>query len=270
MSDGIGKLKLIGAQKISEQTHIAKQYIDAILRQNYESLSKVQLGGFISILEREYKVDLSDIKSNALNTFAGEEEKPVFIAEEKKKNYTPIYIAIAVFIVIIGAIYTFVSQSENITETKIESVEIPAVVELNKTHETDTKNIVKKVEDKNITNNELNLSTKIVKAIKVKKTIKKQVKQAYSFKVISHVNLWIGYIDLKSFKKHQTVLRGTLKLNPKKTWLMTLGHGRVSFDVNGKLKKYNTSKKIRFIYRNGELKEIPYSEFKRLNRGRAW
>ncbi len=52
-------LREIGVQEIYKATKIASKNINYILEKRYESLSRVHAKGFIQILEREYKLDLS-------------------------------------------------------------------------------------------------------------------------------------------------------------------------------------------------------------------
>ncbi len=52
-------LREIGTQEIYKATKIASKNINYILEKRYESLSRVHARGFIQILEREYKMDLS-------------------------------------------------------------------------------------------------------------------------------------------------------------------------------------------------------------------
>lgn len=52
-------LKEVGVAEICKATKIASKNIHSILEKRYESLSRVRARGFIQILEREYKIDLS-------------------------------------------------------------------------------------------------------------------------------------------------------------------------------------------------------------------
>jgi len=97
MSDGLSKLKGIGAQKIHERTHIARQHVQAVLHETFDDMTKIQLLGFISILEREYSVDLSDLKAKGQEFYFEESSKieddtNVFVTPKKKKNYIQILI----------------------------------------------------------------------------------------------------------------------------------------------------------------------------------
>lgn len=52
-------LREVGVAEICKATKIASKNIHSILEKRYESLSRVHARGFIQILEREYKIDLS-------------------------------------------------------------------------------------------------------------------------------------------------------------------------------------------------------------------
>ncbi|MDD5372382.1 MAG: hypothetical protein PHO62_03025 [Sulfurimonas sp.] len=119
MSEDFEKLKSIGVQKIHEATHIPRTHVQAILDENFEDLHSVQLTGFISILEREYSLNLSKLKNKSKEYF--ENKKPVhkskksatlLIASKKKKNFTLIYAALGVVIFIMFAIYNKPSDGE--------------------------------------------------------------------------------------------------------------------------------------------------------------
>lgn len=91
-----------------------------------------------------------------------------------------------------------------------------------------------------------------------------------NLKVIPKHHLWVGYIDIKTKKKYQTVLKKSLTINPHKNWLLLFGPGKIELEINHKIKKYSSKKNMRFKYVNGKFKKISVREFRRLNRGRKW
>ncbi|MDD5399646.1 MAG: hypothetical protein PHQ93_00470 [Sulfurimonas sp.] len=119
MSEDFEKLKSIGVQKIHEATHIPRAHVQAILDENFEDLHSVQLSGFISILEREYSLNLSRLRNKSKEYF--ESKKPVqkskksatlLIASKKKKNFTLIYTVLGVVIFVMFAIFNKPSDGE--------------------------------------------------------------------------------------------------------------------------------------------------------------
>lgn len=84
-------LKEVGVAEICKATKIASKNIHSILEKRYESLSRVHARGFIQILEREYKIDLSAWmkefdKACAFKEGVSEEQNQETDPEEKTKN----------------------------------------------------------------------------------------------------------------------------------------------------------------------------------------
>ena len=74
---------------ISKRTNISEDNIEMLLANDFDRLTKVKTLGFISIIEREYKADLSALKEQALAHYAeyNDEESIALglpILEEKK------------------------------------------------------------------------------------------------------------------------------------------------------------------------------------------
>jgi len=91
-----------------------------------------------------------------------------------------------------------------------------------------------------------------------------------NLKLITKRRLWIGYIDIKTKKKYQTVTKKNLVLDANKNWLLLFGPGKITLEINHVVKKYSSKKNMRFEYVNGKFKKISVSKFKRLNKGRKW
>ena len=251
MSEGLKKLQEIGAQKIYEDTHIALSYVQSILHESFEGLNKVQFIGFISILEREYSLTLEELKESGLTYFESEttsenSNSGVFVAPKKKRKWTLFYAFIAVVIFLVALVNNMNQEAPApvvIDNTKIESVSniIPETVDVNTTKEP----VV--VEEK-------------PEVVPVKK----------SLFIKPHVKVWVGYIDVKTRKKHQTVTSKSIELDPKKEWLLSLGHGNLSIEINGEEKSFKTPNSVRFLYKDGKLKKLTIAEFKKLNKDRLW
>lgn len=280
MSDDFEKLKNIGAQKIHERTHIARAYVQAILHESFEEMNNVQLLGFISILEREYSLDLSGLKQKAKEYFKNSPSitqntgsVKIFKASNKRRNLIWIYTAIIIVIVAISAIFS--TDSSNNEISKIDNSAI-----------NDAKNnIINIVEDKNRSALDENQSIKSEEALKSEELIKQdQVSKEQesiikednikdenlSLKIMPKSRVWLGYIDLSNHKKHQSIFSDEFVLDPKKDWLLAFGHGHIDIEVNGVVTKYKNPRNVRFSYIDSELKEIDLEEFKRLNEGSGW
>ncbi len=266
MSTTFDDLKKRGAQKISEETHIPIQYVKSILENKFDTFSKVQFMGFISILEREYKLSLEDLKKTGLEHFAeqniNQSESGLFVVPEKTKQNKLLYISIIVVVFLLVVIYSFSTKPDVEADDKliddehIESVveEISTTVDTNET----------KVEELNTTittSQEVNSSKNPkIEASTVEKT----------FTVEPKSKVWFGYIDIDTNKKYQKITSKPVELDPNKDWLLLFGHGYIDMFINDKVQKFDSRNYVRFLYKNGTLKHISLKEFKRFNRGRKW
>jgi len=262
MNEDFEKLKKIGVQKIHETTHISRIHTQAILHYSFEDMTKIQLNGFISILEREYSLNLSDLRDKGLEYFndnfqeINPENSKVFVSPTKKRNFTPLFIFIAIVIFISFIMFTL--DSSNNKEVEIVSVDNSVIEDAKSNMAVQTQ--------------ELNTSKEIIiqEVIKESPQIEEISVPINSFVIKPKIKVWLGYIDLSTHKKYQTTFKDELSLDPKKDWLLALGHGHVNIEINGVLKEYKIKKNIRFSYKNGELKEINLEEFKKLNKGDRW
>ena len=248
MSNDFTTLKEIGAQKIHEQTHIPKKHVDAILDKKFHNMNKIQFLGFISILEREFSLKLGELKEVSSEYFVDNTEdmtssEKLFIASKKRNLYAKYYILLAILILIIVAVSNTIKEEKVVVSPKIDNTKITQVTQ------------------------------KIVTKIDVPEDIeefKEEIVVPKVLKIIPNVKLWMGYINLNTGKKFQKTFNDEFELDPDGHWLLTLGHGDVSFEINGKLDEYKTQKNLRFEYKNSELKKISYSEFLVLNKGEKW
>lgn len=275
MSEDFEKLKKFGAQKIHDDTHISVVHAQAILHESFADMNSVQLFGFISILEREYALDLSELREKAKEHFKNNTpttDNKILSNSliKKKRKFKPIYIIFGVITAALSA-YFIIEPSKDISY-KID----------NSTIESAKSNILEIQNDKNSSmtdeNSTLNAekTEELPKSVETVETEAVEIKDAgaeaqiFSFKIIPNNKVWLGYIDLKDYKRYQQVLSDELILDPAKEWLLLFGHGYVSIEIDGEIKKFTNPKNIIFSYINSELKEIDMEEFKRLNKGRGW
>ena len=259
--DKFEELKEIGAQKIHEKTHISKRHIQAVLAENFDNMNKIQFLGFVSILEREYNVSLDDLKSKGLSYYkvntpcftAIEDLDKIFKSPKKEKNFTLIYVSIIIFVIVYFILIPLSSTSNNLKNQEIDDTAI----------ENAKNNITLTVEDKNNLDVSINNSRKENIDLEVIESVK-------SFKIMPNAKLWVGYIDLQTFKRDQKIFSDELDLDPNKDWLLSFGHGHVDIEINGELNKFNNKMNMRFLYRDGELTVIDFKEFKSLNKGSKW
>ncbi|MFA5455426.1 MAG: hypothetical protein WC272_08920 [Sulfurimonas sp.] len=277
MSNGFEKLKSIGVQKIHEATHIARSHIQAILQENFEDMNSVQLAGFISILEREYSVDLSELKNKAKEYFKNsshslkkEKAAHVFLAHKRKRKLTLTYIIAGVALLVLFAIF-IISPSDDeiptVDNTVIESAQSNiSVVAIEQNSTAADENSTSADENGTFADENSTLN----KEKKVEVPSPEAVIATPSFKIMPNSQVWLGYIDLATGKREQKTFSGELLLDPAKEWLLFIGHGQMNVEINGVTTSFNNKNSMRFLYKNSELKEIDSKEFKNLNSGKAW
>ncbi|MFT5835453.1 MAG: hypothetical protein ACI9RG_000342 [Sulfurimonas sp.] len=277
MSDGLSKLRGIGAQKIHELTHIARQHVQAVLHETFDDMNKIQFLGFISILEREYGVDLSDLKAKGQEFYAGESPKleqdtKVFVSSKKKKSYTLLYILVVVVIFAVAVSFTLDLTSSASTKAKTHTIDNSAI---ENAKDSMSQNAI--IEDENITIEDKNTTVSVVIEVKtetepelIAEVEPEVIQTVKSFKIIPRSELWVGYIDLSNYKKYQKLFKGELDIDPNKNWILTLGHGYVKVEIDGEVTEFRDKKNIRLLYKDSKLSKINFSEFKELNKGSRW
>ena len=271
MSEELKIIKELGLAKVCEETHIAKRHIQALIDEDYSILSKVQFLGFISILERDYHIDLSEFKARGLEYYiqiAAPKVADAFIDSRPKKSSKGIYIFI-VLAIFAGVTYLSIDFSSTTSDTKsheTQSVvqEIEALVEENTIDQ-------QLILDNNVSeviqeSQELNATTQETPS-EVSQPV---VAKAEKIKIIVQKKTWFGYIDLATQTKDQKVFSNTFELDGSKDWLMRMGHKSVKVEIDGKEQVIDTKKSMQFLYKDGLLTQISLSEFAKLNEGKEW
>ena len=92
---------------ISRRTRISVENLEAVFHRDWSRLKKVQAMGFISILEREYQADLSDLKADCRAYFAEvgplEEAEPLVVTPMEKENGGKLFRVLLLILLLIAA-----------------------------------------------------------------------------------------------------------------------------------------------------------------------
>ena len=271
MSEALEKLQKIGAQKIYEQTHIPAEHVQAILHGSFEGFNKVQFIGFVSILEREYGVELQTLKLKGIAYFddVDAEKKNSIVANEQQDTNKIVYVVVllVLFAIVVFAYFFSAQEAEvkkELHQQTHEGVQKPKhkqeVADRNTTVQSQTQ--VKKVVEQNATVADANVTKQPLK--------EKKATPPSSFVLRTKKRLWVGYIDVQSNIKKQLTIKEYLEFDPTKEWLLLLGHGLVSFEIGDEKFEFHQTKGLRLHYKEGKLVPISIKEFKKLNRGSAW
>ncbi|TPH56555.1 sialidase [Helicobacter pylori] len=275
-------LKEVGVAEICKATKIASKNIHSILEKRYESLSRVHARGFIQILEREYKIDLSAWmkefdKVCVFKEGVGEEKnqetnpeetakKPLKVEldysinqantslSKKSSKWKPFVIVLGVIVIILVVIIIQNSSSlkeERGQESAIKSGTKNTFNEANPTEENKPEPTPK-------------LEEKHKKQEQKQEAIKENPNTIY---IIPKRDIWVEVVDLDEKKNSfQKVFKKNYPLETKNhRLLLRFGHGHLSLKNNHQEQDYNDSKTRRFLYEpNKGLTLINEAQYKEL------
>ncbi|MFP6181223.1 sialidase [Helicobacter pylori] len=277
-------LKEVGVAEICKATKIASKNIHSILEKRYESLSRVHARGFIQILEREYKIDLSAWmkefdKVCVFKEGVGEEEnqetnpeetakKPLKVEldysinqantslSKKSSKWKPFVVVLGVGVIILAVV--IIQNSSSLKE------------------ERERENAIKSGTKKNSFNKvnptEENKPEPTPKLEEKPKEQDKQGKEAIkedpnTIYIIPKKDVWVEVIDLDEKKNSfQKVFKKNYSLETKNhRLLLRFGHGHLSLKNNHQEQEYNDGKTKRFLYEpNKGLTLINEAQYKEL------
>lgn len=120
-------------KSISQRTKISEDNLENLLAANFDPLKKIKALGFISILEREYKADLSTLREEALAFYSVEKEENGFTVGlpmgDEKRGKSKLFLFLVLALLAYASWYFFTQFDKNhlsglipfIDEQKIEN-----------------------------------------------------------------------------------------------------------------------------------------------------
>ncbi len=279
-------LKEVGVAEICKATRIASKNIHSILEKRYESLSRVHARGFIQILEREYKIDLSawmkefdkvcvfkEGVSEEKNQETDPEEtakKPLKVEldysinqantslSKKSSKWKPFVLVIGVIVIVLAVV--IIQNSSSLKEERGQESAIKSGVKKSSSNDA---NFAEE--------NKLESTPKLEEKLKEqdkqeKEAIKENPNTIY---IIPKKDIWVEMIDLDEKKNSfQKVFKKNYSLETKNhRLLLRFGHGHLSLKNNNQEQNYNDSKARRFLYEPAKgLTLINEAQYKALQR----
>ncbi len=282
-------LREIGVAEICKATKIASKNIHSILEKRYESLSRVHARGFIQILEREYKIDLSAWmkefdKVCVFKESVGEEKNQETNPEETAKKPLKVELDYSInqantslskksskwkpFVLVLGVIVIIlvVVIIQNSSSLKEERGQESAIKSGTKKNSFNKANLAEE--------NKLEPTPKPEEKQEKPKEQDKQEKEAIkedpnAIYIIPKKDVWVEVIDLDEKKNSfQKVFKKNYSLETKNhRLLLRFGHGHLSLKNNHQEQEYNDGKTRRFLYEpNKGLTLINEAQYKELQR----
>ncbi|BAW54573.1 sialidase A [Helicobacter pylori] len=276
-------LKEVGVTEIYKATKIASKNIHSILEKRYESLSRVHARGFIQILEREYKIDLSawmkefdkvcvfkEGVSEEKNQETDPEEtakKPLKVEldysinqantslSKKSSKWKPFVLVIGVIVIVLAVVII-----QNSSSLKEEKERESAIKSGTKKSSFDDANLAEE--------NKLEPTPKLEEKPKEQDKQEKEAIKEYpnTIYIIPKRDIWVEVVDLDEKKNSfQKVFKKSYSLETKNhRLLLRFGHGHLSLKNNHQEQNYNDNKTRRFLYEPAKgltlINEAQYKE----------
>ncbi|BAJ56869.1 hypothetical protein [Helicobacter pylori] len=279
-------LKEVGVTEICKATKIASKNIHSILEKRYESLSRVHARGFIQILEREYKIDLSawmkefdkvcvfkESVSEEKNQETDPEEtakKPLKVEldysinqantslSKKSSKWKPFVLVIGVIVIVLAVVII-----QNSSSLKEERERESAIKSGTKKSSFNDANLAEENKPKPTPKPE----EKQEKQTEQDKQEKEAIKETLdTISIVPKKDIWVEVIDLDEKKNSfQKVFKKSYSLETKNhRLLLRFGHGHLSLKNNHQEQNYNDSKARRFLYEPTKgltlINEVQYKE----------
>ena len=305
--EGFNTLQELGSKEIASATHIPVAHVESILKKQYETFQKPQFFGFLSILEREYKIDLSALKQEYLFSRAEEEiskETTIDITETSSKllengkellvNKKVIYgagggVVVLLLIVLLSTMDFSPTQEQKIEINNTAIDQAKKNLNIEPVH---VANVEEMMQNNDVESAEFGQDSQKANISTVKKTPTKQksnpVKKAKStidslepvsstepmmplyFRIIPKGRLWLGIIDADTHRRRVETISEPLILDAEKSWLIVTGYGHLDMDCGDTTTKHRIDHKLLFLYEGGICQIIDKEEFKARNRGKSW
>ncbi len=266
MNDPIGYLKSVGVEMIVERTRISQQNVIHLLERDFTKIRKVQFFGFVSILEREFDVDLSAYKEEFLSAMGSEKELeyeiPAYVsAPEKTADSRILWFVFAMAAVLVAGYFIFNTESDHAPAVSAEPVESIVIQEA---QERLSAAAQQKEAQRQQALAEANATAEAEAAEANAALVPPKIT------ILPKRRVWLGMINLETGKKLQTITESAYELNTSQPWLIVFGHGYIDIETDGKLEEYSDRQKLWFLFENDHLEKIDRDTFRMRNGGNAW
>ncbi len=281
-------------EEIYKKTYIAPKMIQALLDENFKKIgNRSKALGFVTILERELGLDLSELREKIDEYYsASAHYSEAFAIKEKneptKKN--PMLVLFLLVVLVLGIGYYFYDKngiagpkaSETFLQKSSKSATSVSLTAANTSSSSQSSEPVIVVSSEQ---NESNSSSSSILSIQTNQesnpssSQKSEENRTASFEpkaplhmitIVPRKKLWVGIVYLDNYKRRSFVTSKPIELNTSRDQLIVTGHGVLDIDIDGQVQKYNDRRKLRFLYRAGELEKIDAKIFKQYNRGKNW
>ena len=262
-------------QSIHNKTKISIDVLNKIIAKDFTTFKKVQVFGFISILEREYGGRIDDLRDECEEYFAAniKEDMP-FIAPDvvKKASKSKWLVWLAAFGILALATY-FLMQSrvQNDIPVYQEDINLTTLSNTNGKIEANvTINATKK--DTNITIPALTTDGNTSLSIDNNKSLGTDNNSTalQQFKIIPKTKLWFGIMNLETKELKNSIISNAFDVDTTKQWLIATSKASFSLQTPQGLKEFADYKVHYFKVDNTGFEEITKEQFVALGGPKKW
>ena len=300
MDKDIKVLEKIGLQEVCKKTHIEVKQLEYMINNQYDKLNKVNTIGFVKIISREYKLDLTDWLEGFYDYWAdhkAEEENKknkIFIRANNDKSYKKLA-WLFLLIMLISGIFAVFSifkididfaslldkskfetqvagyQSAPVIQEAAKSLGVKVeerIVESNSTNRTIETVIVST--DENNTAKMVSNNGQMSLSLVEEKNTTIAVLPKNTAMIIPKRKIWIGTITLDTFNRQVVSDDKNITIDLTKKQLVKTGNGYFALSYDGTVEDFTEQGSTRFLVENGTIKKISEESFIALNKGKNW
>ncbi len=261
------ELQELDIASIHEQTHISRAKLALLFDKSFDEINRMQFMGFISILEREYTLDLTALRTEYDAYHAAKIETTPLVETpsvvlQAPKDPRKYWIAGAVGAIILLIIIASLTQREVSVAPKEEAINLSTTA-------LETK------EEFPVEKPAIEVNASVAPTVSESNTSVTPEEGALSnFGKVTMIKpiykVWVGMINVATGEKTQKITKDPIVLDSSKNWLISFGHGRLEMVSAQGTTKLNEGTVVWFSYQNGVLQQLSGEAFKAKNHGSNW
>ncbi len=278
-----------GINNVALRTNIPHSVLNHLRAGTFDKLSKLRVFGFLSIIEKEYKVELSELRDEAKAYYEeNEKQEGVLLAAEDQSAYGKGNADIYKWLMIGGAVLAIWFLISTLSKTAKDDNNTEVLSELNESNETVAPTPVEEnitvtptpVAENNITDTNLtdvnatmDANTSVADTnLTMSDSNGTVAGGSVMIKSDNAKSLWKGFLNLDTKERFNRQGSDDYTLETKgQKWVFVTGNGEINVAsaTTSIVPKENRGKKHYFVVENGEVKEIDRKEFLKLTHGKG-
>lgn len=300
MDRDIKGLEKIGLQEVCKKTHIEVKQLEYMINNQFDKLNKINTLGFVKILSREYKLDLTDWLEGFYDYWAdhkAEEENKknkIFIRANSDKSYKKLAWFFLLVMLISGLFAVFsifkidIDLASLLDKTKFETqvagyqsapvvqeaakslgVKVEERIVENSSSNASVEAVIVRTDDNSTAKIETNNGQMSLSLVEEKNTTIAALPKNKAM-IIPKRKIWVGLIALDTFNRQVVSDDKNITIDLTKKQLIKTGNGYFSLSYDGTVEDFTEQGSTRFLVENGTIKKISEESFIALNKGKNW